>query len=296
MRNLFFLFFLFLIFKNSQAQEFNATVTIDARQTGQIRLRIFNILENSLSEFINQTAFTNEKYSELQKIDCSFFITINDFDSDRFQANIQVQASRPVFGSTIKTPIINVKDEDFNFSYTESQPLIFDVNNFQSNLTSVVSFYLFTILGLEADSLELNGGNGYHETARQIVNAAQSNAGAGWQASGVGFSRFNLNNDILSQNFADFRKAFYNYHIDGLDLMHKDTRKAKENILESIALLKSVNDARPNSVLLRLFFDTKAGEIQQILNGGPKMDIVQTKEYLYRIAPVHNSKWRRIKY
>lgn len=278
------------------AQEFNSTVTIDARQTGQTRLRIFKILESALEEFINQTAFTDEKFTELQKIECSFFITINNFDSDRFQANIQVQASRPVFGSTIKTPIINVKDEDFNFSYTESQPLIYDVNNYQSNLTSVVSFYLLTILGLEADSLSLNGGTAFFETARQIVNAAQSNAGAGWQASGVGFSRFNLNNDLLSQNFDTFREAFYKYHIDGLDLMHKDTTSAKDNIIQSIALLKDVNDARPNSVLLRLFFDTKAGEVQQILNGGPKMDIAQTKDYLYKIAPVHNNKWRRIKY
>jgi len=278
------------------SQEFNATVTIDARQTGQVRLRIFSILEQSLQEFINQTAFTNENFSELQKIECSFFITINNFESDRFQANIQVQASRPVFGATIKTPIINIKDEDFNFFYTESQPLIYDVNNFQSNLTSVVSFYLLTILGLEADSLSLNGGTGFYETARQIVNAAQPNAGSGWQAAGIGFSRFNLNNDLLSQNFAEFRKAFYDYHINGLDVMHSDTKKAKQNILNSIEKLKNVNDSRPNSVLLRVFFDTKAGEIQQILNGGPKLDIAQTKEYLYRIAPVHNTKWRRIKY
>lgn len=296
MRKILFSILTLLIFGSTYSQEFNSTVTIDARQTGQTRLRIFDILENSLQEFINQTAFTNKDYSELQKIDCSFFITINSYDSDRFQANIQVQASRPIFGSTIKTPIINVKDQDFNFSYTESQPLIYDVNNYQSNLVSVVSFYLYTILGLEADSFSLNGGDSYHETARQIVNAAQPNAGAGWQAAGVGFSRFNLNNDILSQNFAQFRQAFYDYHIKGLDVMHNDTRKAKENILESIALLKAVNDARPNSVLLRLFFDTKAGEIQQILNGGPKMNIAQTKEYLYRIAPVHNNKWRRIKY
>lgn len=278
------------------AQEFNSTVTIDARQTGQTRLRIFDILENSLEEFINQTAFTNEKFSDLQKIDCSFFITINNFDSDRFQANIQVQASRPVFGSTIKTSILNVKDEDFNFTYTESQPLIYDVNNYQSNLTSVVSFYLLTILGLEADSFSPEGGTPYFETARQIVNAAQPNAGTGWQASGVGFSRFNLNNDLLSQNFAKFRNAFYIYHREGLDLMHKSTNDAKNNILESIELLDEVNSERPNSVLLRLFFDTKAGEIQQILNGGPKLDIAKTKDYLYRIAPVHNNKWKRIKY
>ena len=296
MRKIFYLCLLLISSQGLWAQEFNATVTIDARQTGQTQLRIFDILEKSLQEYINQTAFTNERFSDIQKIDCSFFITVNSFESDRFQANIQVQASRPVFGSTIKTPIINVRDEDFDFSYTESQPLIYDLNNFQSNLTSVVSFYLLTILGLEADSFSPLSGSNYFETARQVVSAAQSNAGKGWQASGVGFSRFNLNNDLLSQNFEQFRQAFYNYHRKGLDLMHDDTRKGKENILESINTLKSVNDARPNSVLLRLFFDTKAGEIQQILNGGPKMNIAQTKEQLQRIAPVHNNKWRRVKY
>jgi hypothetical protein len=294
MKNILVTLLCFFTFQFSNAQEFISTVTIDARQTGQTRLRIFDILENSLQEFINQTAFTNEKYTELQKIECSFFITINNFDSDRFQANIQIQASRPVYGSTTKTSILNVKDEDFNFTYTESQPLIYDVNNFQSNLTSVVSFYLLTILGLEADSLSLNGGTGYFETARQIVNAAQPNAGLGWQASGVGFSRFNLNNDLLSQNFSKFREAFYQYHRQGLDLMHQSTKEAKDNILSSIELLNEVNNERPNSVLLRLFFDTKAGEIQQILSGGPKVDLAQTKDYLYRIAPVHNNKWRRI--
>ena len=296
MRKIFYTCLLLLSIGSSLAQEFNATVTIDARQTGQTRLRIFDILEKSLQEFINQTAFTNERFSDLQKIDCSFFITINSFDSDRFEANIQVQASRPVFGATIKTPIVNIKDEDFNFSYTESQPLIYDLNNFQSNLTSVVSFYLLTILGLEADSLSPQGGTRYFETARQIVSAAQSNVGKGWQAIGIGFSRFNLNNDLLSLNFEQYREAFYTYHRKGLDLMHKDVRNAKKNILESITMLKSVYDARPNSVLLRLFFDTKASEIQQILNGGPKMDIAQTKEYLNRIAPLQNDKWRRIKY
>ena len=296
MRNLFCLCLIFLSFECLFAQEFNTTVTIDARQTGNTQLRIFKILEESLQDFINQTAFTNERYSDIQKIECSFFITINSYESDRFQGNIQIQASRPVFGATISTPIFNVKDEDFSFSYTENQPLIYDVNNFQSNLTSVVSFYLLTILGIEADSFSPNGGTGFFETARQVVSAAQSNAGRGWQASGVGFSRFNLNNDLLSQNFDQFRQAFYNYHRNGLDLMHDDTLKGKKNILESISTLKTVNDSRPNSVLLRLFFDTKAGEIQQILNGGPKIDIAQTKEQLLRIAPVHNNKWQRIKY
>ncbi len=289
-----FLLFLFLVAELSFAQEFNATVTVDARQTGQTRLRIFNILKQNLEDFINQTAFTNEKFSELQKIECSFFLTINSYDSDNFSGSIQVQANRPVFGSTIKTPILNIRDQDFNFRYTESQPLIYDINNYQSNLTSVVTFYLLTILGLDGDSFEKNGGTTYHELARQIVSAAQSNAGAGWQQAGIGYSRFNLNNDLLSQNFDRFRTVFYEYHINGLDLMHKDVTKAKQNIIKSIEGLKAVNDQRPNSVLLRTFFDTKAGEIQQILSDGPKMDIAQTKEYLYRIAPVHNNKWRKI--
>jgi len=150
--------FLFLVIAQSSAQEFNATVTVDARQTGQTRLRIFNILKQNLEDFINQTAFTNEKFTDLQKIECSFFLTINTYDSDNFSGSIQVQANRPVFGSTSKTSILNVRDQDFNFRYTESQPLIYDINNYQSNLTSVVTFYLLTILGLDGDSFEKNGG------------------------------------------------------------------------------------------------------------------------------------------
>lgn len=288
------LLLLLLLAEASFAQEFNATVTIDARQTGQTRLRIFNILKQNLEEFINQTAFTNESFTDLQKIECSFFLTINNYDSDNFSGSIQIQANRPVFGSTTKTPILNVRDQDFDFRYTESQPLIYDINNYQSNLTSVVTFYLLTILGLDGDSFEKNGGTTYHELARQIVSAAQSNAGAGWQQSGIGFSRFNLNNDLLSQNFDDFRTVFYEYHMQGLDMMHNDVAVAKQNIINSIEGLKAINDQRPNSILLRTFFDTKAGEIQQILSDGPKMDIAQTKEYLYRIAPVHNNKWRKI--
>ena len=115
MRKLFCLIFLFLSCVSIYAQEFNASITIDARQTGNTQLRIFNILEESLEEFINQTAFTNERFTDIQKIDCSFFITINNYESDRFQGNIQIQASRPVFGATISTPIVNVKDEDFSF-------------------------------------------------------------------------------------------------------------------------------------------------------------------------------------
>ena len=289
------LLFTLIVFSQSFSQEFNATVTIDARQTGQTRLRIFNILKQNLEDFINQTAFTTEKFTEEQKIECSFFLTINNYDSDNFSGSIQITANRPVFGSATKTSILNVRDQDFHFRYTESQPLIYDINNYQSNLTSVVTFYLMTILGLDGDSFAKNGGTAYHELARQIVSAAQSNAGAGWQQSGIGFSRFNLNNDLLSQNFDDFRSVFYEYHINGLDLMHKDTTLAKENILLSIEGLKAVNDQRPNSVLMRTFFDTKAGEIQEILSGGPELDLTQTKEYLYRIAPVHNNKWRRIK-
>ena len=294
MKKLLLPFFLFIAISQAFSQEFNATVTIDARQTGQTRLRIFNILKENLEDFINQTSFTNENYTELQKIECSFFLTINAYDSDNFAGSIQIQANRPVYGSATKTSILNIRDEDFNFRYTESQPLIFDINTYQSNLTSVVTFYLMTILGLEGDSFEKNGGTTYHELARQIVSAAQSNAGRGWQQSGIGFSRFNLNNDLLSQNFDRFRTVFYDYHIKGLDVMHSDLTQGKQSIIDCIEGLKAVNDERPNSVLLRTFFDTKAGEIQQILSGGPQMDITTTKANLYRIAPVHNNKWRKI--
>lgn len=292
------LVFVFVYHTTTVAQEFNCQVVVDAQQTGQLQLTIFDNLEKAINEFVNQNKWTNESYKDHQKLNCSMFILITSYDSDNFTGSLQFQSSRPVFGSDYATPILNVNDKDFSFRYTEFQPLNFNPASFETNLMSVIAYYLNTSLGMDADTFEPLSGTYYYEQAQQIANAAQSANASGWGGRGGGrgdFNRFNLNRDLLAQNFSPFREALYAYHREGLDVMHEDVEVAKENIIAALNSMYQVHKTRPNSALTMSFFDAKAGEIQLILKDGPKKDITEIKEALYKMAPVHNRLWKEIK-
>lgn len=291
------LFFVLILSKPLFAQEFNCQVVVDAQQTGQLQLTIFDNLEKAINDFVNQQKWTNKQFKDHQKLDCSMFILITSYDSDNFTGSIQFQSSRPVFGSDYATPILNVNDKNFSFRYTEFQPLNFNPNGFDTNLMSVIAYYLNTSLGMDADTFEPLGGTAYYEQAQQIANAAQSANASGWggRGSSSDFNRFNLNRDLLAQNFSPFREALYTYHREGLDLMSEDTDQGKENIIAALFTVNQVHKTRPNSALIQSFFDAKAGEIQLILKDGPKKDLAEIKEALYKMAPVHNRLWKEIK-
>ena len=289
-------FFIAVIATTSiNAQEFNASVTVDSRQTGKPNLQIFSTLEKSVEEFINKSNWIDKNFDEHQKINCSFFIIVNNYEAKSFSASLQVQASRPVFQSTYSSTLINVNDKKFSFNYTEFEPLNYNPNSFDSNLISTISFYLYTILGLDADSFEELGGTAYYEEANKIVAAAKSSGRSGWENRGNSFSRGKLNQELLSNNFNGLRESFYQYHRKGLDIMSKDKEKAKQVIIQSIKDIRKVDAQRPNATLIRTFFDTKAAEILNILNGGPKADIAEVKSMLYKMAPVHSRKWERLR-
>ncbi len=294
-----FIAFCFLFFSSliSHAQEFNCQVVVDAKQTGKLQLSIFDNLQKALNELVNQQRWTDKSIKDHQKLDCSIFILITSYESDFFTGSIQFQSSRPVFGTDMSTPILNVNDRSFNFTYTEFQPLNFNPNSFETNVMSVIAFYLYTALGMDADTFTLEGGTSFYEQAQQVATAAQSANASGWGGRGSSgdFNRFNINRDLLSPNFSEFREALYVYHRLGLDVMQKDLEEGKQKIVEAIQLIDANNNKRPNSSLVRTFFDAKANEIQLILNGGPKVDVATVKESLYKMAPVHNRIWKEIK-
>ncbi len=294
--NRFFLFILLVFGSTIYAQEFNARVVVNAEQTGNPNLQVFKTLERSLAEFINNTVWTSTDYRTEERIDCSFFITIAGYDNDLFTATLQVQASRPVYGSNYSTTIFNVNDRQFNFDYLEFQPLNYNPNNFESNLISVVAFYLYTILGVDADTFELNSGTNYFEEAKNIVGNAQSSNTLGWNAQDGTQSRFRLNDDLLSGTYDGYRTAMYMYHREGLDVMHNNLKKGKETITESMKSLEEVHGVRPNSYIMRVFFDAKADEISSVLSGGPSVNIAQTVQVLNKIAPTYNESWKNIKF
>ncbi|MFD2561766.1 type IX secretion system protein PorD [Aquimarina rubra] len=292
----FFLFVTVLCGITLNAQEFNATVVVNAEQTGNPNLQVFKTLERSVTEFINNTKWTELEYRTEERIDCSFFINILGNANDSFTATVQVQASRPVYGSNYKTTILNINDKQFNFKYLEFQPLNYNPNNFQSNLISVVAFYLYTILGVDADTFKLNSGTAYHQEAKNIVGNAQGSNTLGWNGQDGPQTRFRLNDDLLSGTFDGYRSTLYTYHREGLDIMSNDLKKGKESIVESMKTLEEMHKTRPNSYIMRVFFDAKADEVARILSGGPALNIAETMAILNRIAPTYASNWAEVKF
>lgn len=280
----------------SFSQELNCEVIVNAQLTGNENVQIFKTLERQLKEFVNNTAWTDKTYKPQERINCSMVINITDYNNDNFQASVQVQSSRPVYGSSYSTPVYNYNDKDFDFQYLEFQNMVFNPNQFESNLISILSFHVYMILGMDADTFAPKGGADYFSQAQVILNYSQQGNYKGWKLEDGQQSRFILIDNILSDTYKEFRDVLYQYHRSGLDEMSKDTKESKSAIANSIKLLKDMNNRRPNSYLLRVFFDAKAEEIEDIFSGGPTINIADLVSTLTRIAPMHASKWRNINY
>lgn len=294
MRNILSLFFA-LFFGFSQAQELKCSVKVDAQQLSNASLTVFKTLETSLTDFINKTQWTTLAFKQNEKINCSMYITVSSYNSDQFVATIQVQSARPIHNSTYTSPIFNFNDKDFNFKYTEYEALNYNPTSFESNLTSVISFYCYVILGLDADSFVKNSGNTYLETAKNISDLAQQSGFKGWRQADGNQSRYFLVNDLLSPTFSEIRNTVFDYH-RGLDVMNVDLKDGKEKIKKSILNLSKLNATRPNSFLSRVFFDAKSDEIVSLFSGGPSISITDLVDTLGKISPLNSSKWSSIKY
>ena len=281
---------------SANSQELNCTISIDAAQTGQPNLQIFRTLETQLREFVNNTKWTDKEYKNQERIDCNMSLVISKYDSDTFTATLQIQSSRPIFDSTYDSPVYNYFDRQVNFSYKEFEPLTFNINTFGSNIVSIVAFHVYTILGLDADTYTLNGGTPYFEIAKQITNTAAASSYTGWKSTDGNQSRYTYNDALLSSVYKEFHDAMYQYHRDGLDIMSTNPKQAKEKIADAINILKGVNDRRPNSFLVRTFFDAKSDEITGIFSGGPQVDVTKLIENLNRIAPTKRTNWAEIKF
>ncbi len=280
----------------SFSQELNCSVVVNALQTGNENLQIFKTLEKQLNEFVNNTKWTNKTFTNQERINCSMVISITDFSGEAFQGTLQVQSSRPVFGSSYSTPVYSFNDKDFAFRYLEFQNLIFNPNQFESNLISVLSFHIYMILALDADSFSKKGGDPYYAQAQIITNYSQQENFKGWKVEDGLQSRFTLIDNVLSPTFKEYRDVMYAYHIEGLDIMSEKAKEGKAQISSALMRFKAMNSRRPNSFLLRTFFDAKADEIEQIFSDGPNVNISNLKETLQKIAPTQSSKWRNIKY
>ena len=290
-------FLLILLFLNNniKAQELSAQVVVNSDLVNQTNQQIFRTLERSINEFINTQVWTNQSFQDQERIRCSFILNLTSYNSDRFEATLQVQSQRPVFDSNYDSPVLNFLDKDIVFSYQEFQPLFFNRASFESNLVSLISFYAYIILGLDADSFDLYGGNSYFEQAFQIVNLAQSSSQSGWKPSDGTRNRFWLIDSMRSNSFREYRESLYTYHREGLDQMTQLPEQGKTAIMKAIQQLEPLYQRRPNAFLLQMFFDAKVEEIVSLFSDGPAVDFDQTESILRKIAPFFTARWKQIK-
>ena len=277
------------------SQELNAQVIVNSDLVNQTNQQIFKTLERTLKEFINTQVWTEEVFLNQEKITCSFVFNLSAYSNDQFEATLQVQSERPVYQTSYDSPVLNFLDKDITFSYQEFQPLFFNESSFESNLISLISFYAYVIIGLDADTFLQNGGNRYFEKARQVVNLAQSSVRKGWKPGDGLRNRFWLIDSLRSNTFKEYRQTMYNYHRSGLDQMTNDPIAGKKALMLSIQDLEPLFQRRPNAFLLQLFFDAKVEEIVNLFQEGPKIDFKKTEDVLKKIAPFFGGRWKQIK-
>lgn len=296
MRKLVFFFLLFFSISVMKSQELNCLVTVNYNQVQGSNTQVFKTLENSLSEFVNQTKWTNKEVKPEERIDCAFTIIISSRDANTFKATLQVQSTRPVFGSTYASPILNLKDNDFNFKYNEFDPLIYNKNSFDSNLISTIVFYANIVLGADADTFKNKGGEVYLKEAQNVMLQAQQSGLASWQNVVGKQNRFLLIDNFLSPKLSTYRTTIYKYHRKGFDTLATDKKRAKQVVEDAVVSLESIYNKTVGNYLIRTFFDAKADEIVKLFSDGPETrNQDRLTQVVRKISPNNNSKWKDIK-
>lgn len=296
MRKLIVLFVLFFSFLGVNSQELNSLVTINFNQVQGSNVQVFKTLEKSLGEFINQTKWTNKEVAIEERINCAFTIIIESRDNNQFTASLQVQSTRPVFNSTYETPILNIRDNDFDFRYNEFDPLIYNENSFDSNLVSTIVFYVNVILGVDGDTFKLNGGQTYLKEAENVMLQAQQSGAAAWQNTVGKQNRFLLIDNLLSQNLTAYRKILYDYHRKGMDVFSSNKNGAKQAVENAVISLDKIYNKTVGNYLVRLFFDAKSDEIVNIYSDETSTrNKTKLLEVVKRLSSTNNAKWKDIK-
>ena len=289
---------LFLIFLSSitiSSQELNCQVTVNFDQVSGSNRQVFTTLETAISEFVNQKKWTDKTVKSQERINCAINIIITKRDNNLFEGSIQIQSTRPVFGTSYETPILNIRDNDFNFKYNEFDQFIYNPTKFDSNLISTIVFYTYVILGVDADSFALNGGETYLKEAENVTLQAQQSGLAAWSNQVGVQNRFQMIDNLLSPGLNQFRSVIYNYHRKGLDELTGDAKIAKQSLENSIITLDRLFNKVIGNPLLRLFFDAKADEIVNLYSDGPNTRSKQRLiAVLQKISPNNSSKWRKI--
>ncbi|NQW42916.1 MAG: DUF4835 family protein [Bacteroidetes bacterium] len=289
--------FFVIIYSNVKAQDVDATITVIHPKIQISNTQIFSSLQASISQFLNQRLWSTDKITNAERFKMSILIDVTAYqlNSNDFSATIQIQATRPVFGSTYNTVLFNQLDEEFTFQYQEFQAMEFQQNANVYNLTGVLAFYVNTVLGLNYDTYHLEGGSAYYTKAREILNASQSIPG--WKPNdGRSLkNRFYLIDNLTSERYKPIRVTLYNYHLLGLDIMHKDVAKGRDEIYKSLENFQDLAKIFPNSMLIKVFFNAKYKELVEVFKQAPAAEQAKAIDLLSRLDPSNKIVYDTIK-
>ena len=282
------------------AQELNCKVTINSQQIEGSNKSAFNTLQTAITDFMNQTQFTKMTLTDNEKIDCNLLIIVNKVEDNVYSCATTVQSNRPVYGTAYTTPILNINDRDFNFTYQEYDRIEFtQPNQLSANLSALLMYYAYLIIGFDMDSYERMGGTPCFRVCEEIVQSAQSASlstleMAGWKAFDSHRNRYALINNIMDNAFADFRAYYYTYHRLGLDQMAQNVANARARIAEGLHILQDVYRARPATYLVNTFLDAKNDELTQIFKQGTATEKASAYEILTKIDPTRDETYSEI--
>ncbi|SEH41606.1 protein of unknown function [Epilithonimonas hominis] len=301
MKKSLYIFLAMLLCQSIYSQELLANVQINNQQIAGSNTQVFRILEKSLRDFINNTSWTGKKLQNFEKIKCNFAVVISERPTNNsFKGSIVVQATRPVFNSQYETPLMNINDTNFTFEYNENENLVFNERQFSGkNLIDVVSFYVYLILGYDADSFQLKGGQTWFDKAFKIAQNSQNQNYSGWNAVESQRNRGALISGLQNENTSTLRTVYYSYHRAGLDnLARQDQNPAKKTIAESLMQLKFYENNFQMNYPFSVFLETKSTEIFNIFNSGPNtsVNISELKSLMSVFSPKDiDTKWDKWK-
>ncbi len=299
MRKTAFIYVFLIAWLSAGAQELRCNFSLNTTKIQGTNQSIFNTLQKDLRDFISNTAWTNNRYADDEKIECNFFLTITEqISTNEFRATLQVQSSRPVYGSTFITPMFNYMDNEVTFTYIEYDQIQFNEQTYSGSLSSIFAFYCYIILGLDYDSFSLRGGTDLLKKAEHIVVNAQNASDKGWRPyDGSRTNRYWMIENMLNYKYGPMRNAYYKYYRLGLDVMSTRTGEGRDAITEALVDIQKVYRDKPDNYLffLKLFFDAKADEIVNIYIEAPEQERLRAYQILVEVDKQNEKKYIKLK-
>jgi len=279
----------------SAAQEFRCDVEVNADQVEGTIKSTFETLQEAINSYMNETKFSDATFSPVEKIECRLFFTINEYADDRVKADLQLQLSRPVYNSTYTTTLFNFRDSRVEFNYRDGDPIVYNEQQPESNLTAILDFYANLFLAVDFDSFSPKGGQRFYDRAASIVQQQQSSGEVGWRTFEDTKNRAAVLNSYTESNTAAMRDLLYNYHRKGLDEMVTSPDKGRSVITDQLKIVKGIYDNAPMSVALSIFRDSKLDELVNVYSKAPETERKDVYDLLQPIYPTESQRLNDIK-